>query len=105
MENLKFTLVPSEAGEIWTIDTIEHPKGVLWLVPRWVEVIDPVGQEPARAIRLSGLDYEASPTPAADYILKRTIPKGILLGTDQPSPEDALEVVDRVPDSRVAKPQ
>lgn len=98
---MKFTLVGSDDGVIYKVDTIEH-EGALWLVPRWVEVIKPEGQEPARAIRLTGLEFEASPNPDADYFLKKPIPKAILHGTALPRPEDGLVVVDRVPDSRLA---
>lgn len=104
MSDLKVTLVGSDDGNIWKIDTIEH-EGALWLVPRWVEVINPTGQEPARAIRLTGLDFEASPTPDADYFLKTPIPKDILHGTGQPSAVDGFVVVDRAPDNRIARPQ
>lgn len=100
--NVKTTLVGSDDGSIYSIDTIEH-KGALWLVPRWVEVTDPAGQEPARAIRLTGLDFEVSSVPNADYFLRNPIPKAILHGTALPSPEDGLVVVDRAPDSRTAK--
>lgn len=98
-----FTLVGSDDGNIYKIDTIEH-EGALWLVPEWVAVIDPVGQEPARAIRLTGLDYERSPNPDADHFLKTPIPKSILHERGQPKEGDGFVVVDRPIDNRVARP-
>lgn len=97
----KFTLVGSDDGKILKIDTIEH-EGALWLVPEWVEVINPAGQEPKRAIRLTGLDFEDCPTPAADYLLKRSIPKHVLNGTTPPEKATGFVVVDRPVDNRLA---
>lgn len=101
--DVKFTLVGSDNGKVWKIDTIEH-EGALWLVPEWVEVTNPAGQEPKRAIRLTGLDYEDCPNPDADYFLRTPIPKGVLDGTTPPEKADGFVVVDRPSDDRVARP-
>lgn len=99
--DMKLTLVGSDGGKVFLIDTIEH-EGALWLVPEWVEVIDPPGQEPKRAIRLTGLDYEPSANPDADFALKTTVSIGILDGTTRPEEADGFLVVDRPDDNRLA---
>lgn len=103
MSDLKFTLVGSDDGKIWKIDTIEH-EGELWLVPEWLEVTYPAGQLPKRAIRLTGLDYEDCPNPDADYFLKSPIPKAVLFGPTPPEEATGFVVVVRQDDRPKAKP-
>lgn len=100
----KLSLVGSDDGVIYSIDTIEH-EGMLWLVTDWVEVIDPIGQEPARAIRLTGLEFEEIDHSGANYLVKRSIPKSVLFGPGLPEASTGFVVVVRVADSRVSKPQ
>lgn len=100
--DFKTTLVGSDDGAIYKIDTIEH-EGALWLVPIWVEVINPVGQEPGRAIRLTGLDYDDAPQEGIDFYLKMPIPKAILDGITPPEKAIGFVVVDRPIDDRLAR--
>lgn len=100
----KFTLVGSDDGAIYKIDTIEH-EGVLWLVPEWVLVRDPEGQEPARAIRLTGLEFEEISHSEANYLVKHSIPKSVLFGPGLPEASSGFVVVVRQHDDRVSRPQ
>lgn len=99
--SVKITVVGSDNGQVFRVDTIEH-EGSLWLVPKWVEVLDPAGQEPARAIRLTGLPYQTAQIAGVDFYLQTPIPRGVLNGETPPEQAIGFVVVDRPADNRLA---
>lgn len=71
------TLVPSDAGAIYTVDTIQH-QGGLWLVPRWLDVPEKRETMPARLIRMDLLPHQRIESgQPADFVLNGYMPKAL----------------------------
>lgn len=66
----------SDGNSIYKIDTISY-EGKLWLVPKWLAVLDEGWQRPSRIICLDGLKYQVG-GPGTDYTLSQPIPRSLL---------------------------
>jgi hypothetical protein len=72
------TLVGSDDGKIYKVDTIHH-EGGLWLVPRWLDVPAKRETKPARLIRMDLLPYQQIELgQPADFVLNGYMPKALL---------------------------
>ena len=85
------TLVQSEDGASYRVDTIENEHG-LWLVPQW-RTVEGVRQ-PARLIRLDTLPYREMADADIDYLLSVSVPTALLEPSTPQSRVPYFEVIE-----------
>jgi hypothetical protein len=94
LELMLFKTFVSDGHSIFPMDTIEW-KGMLWLVPEWIECKSEKWKRPARLICMAKLevrDLRNTPQPA-DFAVVVPIPKSVFEGHDQgPEPVEYLVV-------------
>jgi hypothetical protein len=91
------TIVKSDDGQTYQIDTIEH-EGGLWLVPMWLATPYPHMRKPVRIILTDKLAHkDLGRVPGTDlhlFSLDDLIPKAVLDGIVQSQSTEPFDVVE-----------